>query len=85
MENEKYDELIAEKNYHLKRLREIEKELGSDIKERRRWVGLVKARNEFFYLARQQNFTLTEIGEFLDTHHATVIHGIKCYKKQNKV
>jgi chromosomal replication initiation ATPase DnaA len=62
----------------------IKQKNGWDITEKARYSGLIEARNEFFYLARKQRFTLQEIGNFLDMHHATVIHGIKKHKKKLK-
>jgi hypothetical protein len=53
---------------------------GCDIFKTTRRVNHVQARNIFYKIARDNNYTFQAIGDFMGKDHASVIHGIKKFK-----
>lgn len=53
------------------------------LKSKSRDERLVRARAVYCYLARENNFTLMDIGNEINRHHATVVHMIKIIENKD--
>lgn len=66
-------------------LSHINKKHNVDIRVKSRLPNIVKARNEFFFEAKNLNYVYEDIGKFLGMSHCNAMHGCNKHRKDNNI